>query len=100
MALACGERLLVAAVWGAWAGGLFLGLRAPRFFWCARLLRAGVFLWRAVWLLFSWVKGAWRGCSFPVFGVFAHPREGACLSFCIVWSVRFYCGWFSCWRSG
>ena len=65
LALACGERLLVAAVWGAWTG--FPGLRAPRFFWCACPLRAGVFLWRAVGLLFSWVGGAWRGCSFPVF---------------------------------
>lgn len=32
--------------------------------------------------------------------LFAHPRESACLYFCVVWSVRFYCGWFSCWREG
>lgn len=66
MVFACGKRFLVAAVWGAWAGVCSQAC-APRVSFCARLLRAGVFLWRAVGLLFSWVRGAWRGCFSPVF---------------------------------
>lgn len=56
---------------------------APRVSFGVRLLRAGVFLWRAVGLLFSWVRGAWRGCSFPVF-VRASARGRVLVFLCCV----------------
>ena len=66
--VSCGVEVALTVVEGP-VGDAFFGVCAvPRFFWCACPLRAGVFLWRrAVGLLFSWVRGAWRGCSFPVF---------------------------------
>lgn len=63
-------------VWQAFSGSCRVGrvgwasvpgLRAPRFFLCAYLLRAGVFLWCAVGLLFLWVRGRLAWVFSPVF---------------------------------
>ena len=79
-------------------GWVFQVLRAPRFFLCAPAACGCVLVaCRGVAIFVG--EGPF-GVGVPFLFLFAHPREGACLSFCVVWSVRFYCGWFSCWREG
>lgn len=91
-----GHGVVVADIGGE-VGTLLVRESVPRV--GERLLRAGgVFV--ACRGVAIFVGEGQLGVGVPFLFLFAHPREGACLSFCVVWSVRFYCGWFSCWRSG